>query len=146
MSTRLPLVLCAEDEESDGIILKRAFAKAEIANPLVIVRDGLDVIDFLSGTPPYDDRQSNPLPALVILDAKMPRLSGFDVLAWLSTRPDLVHIPVVILSSSMAQADMRKACELGAKEYVVKPNDMNGYSRIVRSLHARWLAASTPRP
>jgi len=136
MSSRLPMVVCAEDEESDGIVLKR----------VVIVRDGREVIDFLSVTPPYDDRQSNPLPALVILDSIMPRLSGFDVLAWLSTRPDLAHIPVVILSSSMAQADTRKACELGAKEYIVKPNDMNEHSRLVRSLHARWLAKSTPRP
>lgn len=142
MNSRLPLVLCAEDEESDAIFLRHAFAKEAIANPLVIVRDGREAVDYLSGTPPYDDRESNPLPALVILDLKMPRLSGFDVLAWLATRSDLAHIPVVILSSSMAEADMRKASQLGAKEYIVKPSDLTEYSRIVRGLHETWLAQS----
>ena len=144
MNSRLSPVLCAEDEESDGIFLKHAFAKVEIANPLVIVRDGREAVDYLSGTPPYDDRQSNPFPALVLLDLKMPRLSGFDVLAWLGTRADLAHIPVVVISSSMAETDVRKARQLGAREFIVKPNDLAEYSRIARSLHARWLAKSTP--
>ena len=144
MRSRLPLVLCAEDEESDAIFLKVAFVKEKIENPLIIVRDGREAVDYLSATPPYDDRQFNPLPALIILDLKMPRLSGFDVLAWLRTRTDLAPIPVVILSSSMADADMRKARQLGAKEFIVKPNNPNEYSRIVRSLHALWLAMPTP--
>lgn len=141
MSTRLPLVLCAEDEESDALILRRAFVKAEIANPLVIVKDGKEAIDYLSGAAVYRDRQAHPLPGLIILDLKMPRLSGFDVLAWLATRPDLGRIPVVILSSSMAEADMRKARELGVKEFIVKPNDLVADLQIVRSLHSRWLAS-----
>jgi CheY-like chemotaxis protein len=145
MSSPLPPVLCAEDEESDAFFLRNAFAKEKIENPVVIVRDGREAVDYLGGTPPYDDRQLNPLPALVILDLKMPRLSGFDVLEWLKTRTDLAHIPVVILSSSMAEADMRKARQLGAKEFIVKPINVTEYSGIVRSLHALWLEKHTPR-
>jgi CheY-like chemotaxis protein len=145
MTSRLPLILCAEDEESDAIFLRHAFEKEKIGNPLLIVNDGREAIDYLSGASPYDDRQMNPLPALIILDLKMPRLNGFDVLTWLAARADLARIPVVILSSSMAEADMRKASRLGAKEFIVKPNDPTEYSRIVRSLHALWLARPTPR-
>ena len=140
MSGPLPLVLCAEDEESDGLILRRTFRKEGIANPLVIVRDGQEAIDYLGGTPPYHDRRAHPLPALILLDLKMPRLSGFDVLAWLAARPDLAHLPVVILSSSMAEADMRNVRPFGVREFIVKPNDLSEYSAIVRRLHARWLA------
>jgi CheY-like chemotaxis protein len=133
------LVLYAEDEESDGLILRRAFAMERIANPLVIVPDGRVALDYLSGRPPYDDRRLHPLPGLFLLDLKMPRLSGFDVLAWLATRPDFEHLPVVVLSSSMAEADVHKVRQLGAKELIVKPNDMSEYLRIARSLRDRWL-------
>jgi len=140
MRDRLPLVLCAEDEESDRIILRRAFSKAGIKNPLVVVPDGQEVIDYLSGTGQYHDRKAHPLPALLILDLKMPRRSGFDVLAWMSGRPELAGIPVVIYSSSMSEADMRATRQLGVKEYFVKPNDLAEYSKVVRNLYGRWIA------
>jgi CheY-like chemotaxis protein len=145
MTVPLPLVLCAEDEESDGLILRRAFTKEGIENPLVILQDGQVLLDYLSGTSPYQDRQAHPLPGLVLMALKMPRLSGFDVLAWLAKRVDFAHIPVVILSSSMAEPDMRKARELGVKEFIVKPSGLAEYSSIVRNLYARWLASSAPR-
>jgi CheY-like chemotaxis protein len=134
--------LLAEDEESDALILGRAFEKCRSGHPLVVVRDGQEAINYLGGRGPYEDRGRHPLPALLVLDLKMPRMSGFDVLSWISTRADLAHLPVVVLSSSSAEADMRKARELGASEYLVKPNLIAGYVSIVEGLHSRWLQPS----
>ncbi len=146
MSPRLPLVLCAEDEETDAIILRRAFQKQGLAYPLVVVRDGQEAVDYLSGSGPYRDRLEHPLPALLLLDLKMPRMSGFDVLEWLATRPDLARIPVVVLSSSSSEADLRKARGMGAREYLVKPNDPGQYAILVQALHARWLKEGPASP
>jgi CheY-like chemotaxis protein len=144
MSGAAALVLCAEDEESDAILLQNAFRKAGSSHPLRIVKDGREAVDYLSGVPPYEDRGQNPLPALLLLDLKMPRLSGFDVLRWLATRPELSHIPVVVLSSSPAEPDIRKATQMGARDYVVKPNSFAEYVKVIESILARWLAASPP--
>src|SRR5438552_2121515 len=123
MSPCLPLILSAEDEETDAMILREAFKKEGLANPLVVVRDGWQAINYLSGLPPYHDRCEYFLLVLLFLDLKMPCMSGFDVLAWIGTRPDLKNIPVVVLSSSSATADIRKAREMGARDYLIKPND-----------------------
>src|SRR4029079_4400009 len=133
MPAGLPLVLYAEDEESDGIVLRHAFKKANLQNPLTIVRDRQEAIDYLSGSSPEGDRQVHPMPGLILLDLKMPRKSGFDVLRWIVTRPDLRNIPVVVLSSSSSEADMRKAREIGAQEYLVKPNGLDQYAKLIQS-------------
>jgi CheY-like chemotaxis protein len=140
MTSILPLVLAAEDEESDAVILRLAFEKARVPVHLVVVRDGQEVVNYLNGQPPHSDRSFHPLPALLILDLKMPMMNGFEVLAWLSTRPDLRKLPVVVLSSSSADSDIRKAKQMGACEYFVKPHDIAEYVSIVQSLHLRWLA------
>jgi CheY-like chemotaxis protein len=142
----LPLVLYAEDEESDGIILRRVFEKAGIQNPLTIVRDGQEAIDYLSGMSPYCDRHEHPLPALVLLDLKMPRRSGFDVLAWIAGSSEVSRIPVVVLSSSPSDGDIRKAREMGARDYLVKPISLDQYVPLVLALHSRWLEAVHHRP
>ena len=141
----MPLVLYAEDEESDAIILQRTFKKANLANPLVIVKDGQAAVDYLSGCAPYTNRNEHPLPALLLLDLKMPRMTGFDVLAWIGTRPELQGIPAVVLSSSSSDADIRKAQGMGARDYLVKPNDLGQYLKIVQGLHARWLTSVSSR-
>jgi CheY-like chemotaxis protein len=79
-------VLVAEDEESDAVILRLAFQKAHVPHPLVIVHDGQEAVDYLLGKGHYADRILHPIPALILLDLKMPRMSGFDVLAWLQTQ------------------------------------------------------------
>jgi len=140
--TGLPLVLYAEDEESDALILKRAFKKANVLNLLTIVKDGQEAVDYLSGAAPYGDRREHPLPGLMLLDLKMPRMSGFDVLSWIAgAHPDLRSIPVVVLSSSSSDADIRKAREMGAREYFVKPNALDQYAPLVQTWHSRWLTA-----
>jgi CheY-like chemotaxis protein len=124
--------------------MELAFQKAKLPQRLVIVRDGQEAVDYLSGNGRYADRSAHPLPALVVLDLKMPRMSGFDVLAWLATQPALKEIPVVVLSSSGDESDMKKARQLGAREYFVKPHSFDEFMRIAHQMQMRWLAVATP--
>ena len=141
VTSGLPLVLSAEDEESDALILRRAFKKANVLNSLAIVKDGQEAVDYLSGSDPYSDRSRHPLPGLILLDLKMPRMSGFDVLSWIAKRPDLGSIPVAVLSSSFSDADVRKALQMGAHDYFVKPNGLDQYAPLVQAWRSRWLSA-----
>jgi CheY-like chemotaxis protein len=114
-------ILVAEDDENDVCLIKRAFQKAQFENPLNVVRDGEEALAYLQGIEPYADRQSNPPPALVLLDLKMPRRNGFEVLAWIREQPEFNHLPVVVLTSSQESSDISRAYALGANSYLVKP-------------------------
>jgi CheY-like chemotaxis protein len=140
MNSTLPVVLAAEDEETDRFILNLAFQKAGISGQLIVVSDGQQAVDYLSGNAPYADRAVYPAPAMLMLDLKMPRMSGFDVLAWLATRPDLKNLPTVILSSTSDESDIRRAREMGAREFFTKPHDLSTLVEIIHDLHSRWLA------
>jgi CheY-like chemotaxis protein len=139
MKTEHPPVLVAEDDENDILILRMAFEQAGVARSLVAVRDGQEAVDYLCGTPPYTDRSANPLPALLILDLKMPRMSGFDVLAWLASRPDFKNLPAVLFSSSACDQDISKARQLGARDYLVKPHLISDWVKIVHAIDKLWL-------
>lgn len=132
-------ILAAEDEESDRMILTLAFKRAQLQPPLVIVPDGEEVVNYLTGKERYADRNAFPLPALVVLDLKMPRMDGFDVLEWLAKQSDYKDLPAVVLSSSSSNADMQKARELGAKDYFVKPHSFDELIKILREMQTRWL-------
>jgi CheY-like chemotaxis protein len=142
MSENLRPILAAEDEESDRMILELAFARAQLPHPLAIVRDGEEAVDYLSGKGRYADRSAHPLPGLLVLDLKMPRMNGFDVLAWLTKQPEFKQIPVVVLSSSGDELDMNKARQLGAREYFVKPHSLDELIAIARQMQARWLSGT----
>jgi CheY-like chemotaxis protein len=146
MRTEHPSVLVAEDEETDVLILRLGFEKAGLPNPLIAVRDGQEALDYLDGNGPYADRSRHPLPALLLLDLKMPRLTGFDVLAWLATRPDFKHLPAVVLSSSSDDSDIQEALRLGARDYFVKPHSLAELVKIIRTLPARWLGGEAGEP
>lgn len=139
-------ILAAEDEETDGVLLQVALAAAHVPNPLVIVPDGKLAVDYLSGAPPYADRTVHPLPSLVLLDLKMPRMTGFDVLEWLSRQPQFRDTPVVVLSSSLDKRDIDRARQLGAWDYFVKPHDYRGLTGMLRQLAERWLGESPNIP
>jgi CheY-like chemotaxis protein len=144
MSKTFPPILAAEDEKSDAMIMELAFQKAKLPHPLVIVRDGQEAVDYLSGNGRYGDRSAHPLPALVVLDLKMPRMSGFDVLTWLMTQSEFKKLPVVVLSSSADESDIKKSRQLGAREYFVKPHSFDKLIDIVHQIQARWLSVATP--
>ena len=139
MNTPLRPILAAEDEETDRLILNLAFERANLPHGVVTVRDGAECVDYLTGVAPYADRTVHPFPALVILDLKMPRMDGFEVLAWLAMRPDFKDLPVVVLSSSSDDSDIQKARLLGAREYFVKPHALDDLVKILHTIHSRWL-------
>jgi CheY-like chemotaxis protein len=138
-----PPILLAEDNEEDIILIRRAWDKCGFPHRLVVTNDGYQAIDYLGGQPPYTDRRRFPLPGLLLLDIKMRLLDGFEVLVWLQTRPELRHLPAVMLSSSHAPNDLKRARELGAVEYFVKPMDPADLETILRTLHRRWLAGAS---
>ena len=119
--------------------MQLAFKKAAISRPLVIARDGQEAIDYLTGEGAYGDHAPNPAPALLLLDLKMPRMDGFEVLEWLDQRPDLEKLPVVVLTSSAFESDVKKARQLGADDYRVKPPQFENLLQIVHELKDRWL-------
>ena len=132
-------ILVADDDENDVFFLRRALARAGLANPLFVTRDGQDAIDYLAGTPPYDNRAQYPLPGLLLLDLKMPRVNGFDVLSWLSRQPHLRELIIVVLSSSSHEEDILKARQLGAHEFRTKPSDFQKLVELIAELQKRWL-------
>src|SRR2546423_7600514 len=112
--TVLPVILLVEDEEDDAFLEQRALEKSGVPHRLIWVQDGEEAINYLSGEPPFDDRKSHPLPVLVFLDLKMPKVCGLEVLAWLKTRPDLASLRVVVLTGSILATDRAEAQRLGA--------------------------------
>ena len=132
-------VMLVEDDLNDIFIVKRAFKLAHIQNPLQVVTDGEEAIKYLRGEGKYSDRATYPLPHLVVMDLKMPRKTGFEVLEWIKRdgRP-LRRIPVVIVSSSDNPADVNRAYELGANAYMVKPMDFRAVEHLFESITHYW--------
>jgi CheY-like chemotaxis protein len=144
MSKR-PLILLCEDNREDAFLLRRAFAKADLACSILDVRNGQQAINYLSGTGLFTNREEHPLPDLVVLDLKMPLMDGFEVLAWMQTKPELKGIPAIILSGSAESADVEASQKLGAQEYLVKPKDWDELISFARKLHERYLSKPSSR-
>lgn len=138
------IILVADDDENDVFFLRRGFAKAGLLHPIIHVSDGQRAIDYLLGNGIYADRKSNPFPDLLLLDLKMPKADGFDVLATLQSLPGL-DLPVVVLSTSALIVDIQMARKLGARDYVVKPVDQDEMVKVVLGFHQRWLAGDSVR-
>ena len=137
-------ILLAEDDENDVFLLRRAFRDAEIRNPLYVARDGQEVIDWLAGADGFSDRTKHPVPCLLILDLKMPRKSGMDVLEWRRRQPILNCLPVLVFSSSAHPYDIEKAYRLGANAFVVKPASNEERAQFSRNLKGFWLQFNEP--
>jgi len=131
-------ILAAENEETDRFILNLAYERTKLPRPLVFVSDGTECVEYLSGVGRFADRALHPLPALLLLDLKMPRMHGFEVLEWLATQPQFKDLPVVVLSSSSDDFDIRMARKLGARDYLVKPNSLDAIVKILQQLNERW--------
>lgn len=134
---KIATVLLAEDDPDDAFLVKRAFSKAQLPHAIVHVVDGQQTIDFLTGAPPFQPPAA--LPDLLLLDLKMPRMDGFEVLRWLQSMPQFKSIPAVVLSSSDHEADIRQARALGAADYFRKPGDPAELVRLVCTVNERWL-------
>lgn len=136
------IVLYVEDEEMDRILMDRAFAKSGLKQTLRMVNDGQAAIDYLSGTGEYGNRETYPLPDVVLLDLNLPEVHGFDVLQWIRTQPEHRDLPVVIFSSSEMPEDQVRAQQFGANEFLKKPGSGLSFKDVVQKLHAQWLSAA----
>jgi CheY-like chemotaxis protein len=137
--TTKPVILHVEDEANDVMLVGLAFKKAGPAPVIQVVHDGEQAIEYLSGAGRYADRQLYPLPSLMLLDIKLPRLSGLELLSWLRGRDDLRRLPAVMLTSSPQMRDVNKAYELGANSYLVKPSALDELVQMVAKLSSYWL-------
>lgn len=143
MKGQLALLL-AEDDENDVFLLRRALSEANIDNPLFVARDGQEAIDYLAGAGKFADREQHPLPCLFILDLKMPRKTGMEVLQWLRQQPALHALPVLILSSSAQRHDIDRAYALGANAFVVKPGGVQERAALAKVIKEFWLNFNQP--
>jgi CheY-like chemotaxis protein len=137
--TKDSLILIAEDNEDDFFILQRAFTSAGLSATLHQAIDGEEAIQYLGGAGKYGDRVAYPLPALVLLDLKLPKIPGHDVLAWIRQRPELCGLVVIVLSSSKENSDIEKAYRLGTNAYMVKPSALNELVDAIKALQMFWL-------
>jgi CheY-like chemotaxis protein len=133
------VILLAEDDPNDVLLFRRALDKLKLANSLQSVQDGEEAISYLGGQGLYADRDRYPLPTLLLLDLKLPRKAGFEVLQWLRGQPGLKRLPAVVLTSSNQDSDINRAYDLGANSYLVKPGDFDGLVGIIKNLQAYWL-------
>jgi|SRR5665213_2078151 len=132
-------ILLVEDEESDIFFLKLAFKVAGILNPLQVVQDGDEALDYLSGAGKYADREQFPLPCLTLLDLKLPHMMGLEVLKWIREQPCFKTLIVIVLTSSRHKSDIETAYQLGANAYLVKPSTPRELREIARRIKLFWL-------
>ena len=139
MITTLPPLLLVDDNEDDIILTRRAVREAKIPNPVQVAADGQQAIDYLGGTGKFRDRILFPLPAVVLLDLKMPHKSGFEVLEWVRSRPDLRTLVVIVLTTSREYTDIERAYQSGANSYLQKPSDTKTLTEMLSALKLYWL-------
>ena len=138
MSKHLEILL-VEDNPQDAELAIRALKKRNLANNLVHVADGQEALDFLFGTGPHAGRDIHDQPKVVMLDLKLPKLDGIEVLRQLRADPRTKLLPVVVLTSSREESDVIQTYELGANSYIVKPVDFENFSEAVSKLGLYWL-------
>ena|SRR5438477_3802653 len=134
----LPVVLHADDDPNDLLLFKHACSSANFV--LESVSDGELAVAYLSGQSQYRDRARYPVPALVLLDLKMPRRTGFEVLDWIRGQATLKRLPVIVLTSSKHEADINWTYEHGANSYLVKPVGFEALVQMVKAIEHYWLA------
>ena len=140
MSATASPILLVEDSPDDALLIQRAFRKANLANPVQLVRDGEEAVAYLSGNAPYEDRTRFPLPVFMLLDLKLPRRSGLEVLAWVRQESVMVkRLPVVVLTSSRESVDVNRAYDLGVNSYLTKPVGFEALLEMVKNVNLYWL-------
>ena len=137
-------ILFVEDNEDDATLTIRALTKSGFTNKLHHVKDGAEALDFMYGQGKYATRDLKVHPKLILLDLKMPKVSGMQVLEKVKLDPNLKSIPVVILTSSKEDPDVTKCYSLGANSYIVKPVDSDGFFRAIKEIGLYWMILSQP--
>ena len=132
-------LLLVEDQSSDAELALRALRDLNLGRRLQLVEDGAEALDFIFGRADYTDRNVDDAPALILLDLKLPKISGHEVLRTLKTDDRTKHIPVIVLSSSKEDRDVERCYELGVNSYVVKPVDFGQFTETVQRIGTYWL-------
>lgn len=143
--TKLPRILLVEDNPMDAELTLRALSTFNLANEILHLRDGAEALDFLLRRGPYADR-ANGQPAMVLLDLKMPRVDGIEVLRQVKGHPDLKTIPIVVMTSSREDRDLLTTYQLGVNAYVVKPVKFQEFLEAVKQVGAFWAVLNQPPP
>ncbi len=144
MSKKPFVILMAEDNEHDIVATRRAWKKNNIANPLHIVRDGEECLDYLHQRGKYSEPGSAPRPGILLLDIKMPRMDGLAVLKHIREDEGLRRLPVVILTTSKDEEDRLRSYDLGANAYIMKPVGFHNFSQAVRTINLFWELVELP--
>jgi len=135
------IILLAEDDADDVLLMKRALDRAGLANPVHVVSDGVEAVEYLKGA--IEAKSSGyEIPLLICLDLKMPLMNGFEVLSWIREQPNLRGVPVVILSNLDNRPDINRATHLGANSYLVKPHATEQLMELVNRVEKYWLEAN----
>lgn len=146
MNHERPDILLVEDSPEDVELTLRALRKGKLANAIKVVRDGAEALDFLFCEGAYSGRVRYDMPRLILLDIKLPKIDGLEVLRRLKGHPLTRPIPVVVLTSSKEQTDMIESYELGSNSYIVKPVNFDGFNDAVQKLGFYWLVLNQSRP
>ncbi len=140
------VLLLVEDNPTDEKLTIRAFKKAGVANEIIVARDGAEALDYLFATGTYAGRDAGDLPAVVLLDLKLPRIDGLEVLRRVRVNPRAQCVPVVILTASKETEDVSRGYALGANAYVRKPVDFAEFAEATKTLGLFWLLLNEPPP
>lgn len=139
-----PIILLAEDSENDVLMFLRAFKQSGYESPLQVVSNGEEALAYLKGEGKFANREEYPLPTLLLLDLKMPRKDGFEVLQWIRKQDSLSSLVVVVLTTSERVQDINRAYSMGANSFLTKPLDIQEFRHMLSSLYTYWLVFNRP--
>ena len=138
MENGRPTLLIVEDSEDDIFFIERIFKQLGARCHLRFARDGFEAVEYLSGKGKFKDRAQYPMPSIILMDLKMPRKNGFEVLEWMQGHPEIKLIPTIVVTSSTLQEDVTKAYRLGANAVMNKPVDKDSLLQMLKSFHVYW--------
>lgn len=139
MTIEQDVILLAEDNDDHVTLILRAFRKGALVNPVFVVRNGEEVIQYLKGDGKFSNRSEYPLPSLLLLDLRMPMKNGFEVLAWIRQEPAFRPLRIVVLTTSEDMKDVNRAYQLGANSFLVKPMDLEHFANLTDAIKGHWL-------
>jgi two-component system response regulator len=139
-------ILLVEDNPSDIDLTKRAFDKGHINNNLIVAEDGQEALDYIFGKGKHASRDANQLPVLILLDLKLPKIGGLEVLKIIRATEKIKRLPVVVLTSSKEEQDVAASYDLGVNSYIRKPVDFNQFADAIKHLGLYWLVINEPPP
>ena len=146
MEIKAPIILLVEDNPDDEALTLRAFRKSKIGNTIVVARDGVEALDYLFGTGIHQDRDPGNMPSLILLDLKLPKVDGLEVLQGIRNHQLTRLLPVVVMTSSKEQEDLVNSYSLGANSYIRKPVDFDQFMAAVQQLGLYWLVLNESPP